>query len=32
LNIVFRGSWVSSVNWLQPKTEPPLANLACQNP
>jgi len=29
--IVFRGSWGSSVNWLEPKTEPPLPNLACPN-
>jgi len=25
-NIVFRGSWRSCVNWLEPKIEPPSAN------
>jgi len=32
LSVVFRGSWGSSVNWLEPRIEPPLANLACPNP
>jgi len=31
-SIVFRVSWGSSVNWLEPKIEPPSANLACPNP
>ncbi len=31
-SIVFKGSWDSSVNWLELKIEPPLANLACPNP
>jgi len=30
-SIIFRGSWGSGVNWLEPKTEPPSANLACPN-
>ncbi len=30
-SIVFWGSWGSSVNWLEPKIEPPSANLACLN-
>jgi len=28
-SIIFKGS---HVNWLEPKIEPPLANLACPNP
>jgi len=31
LSTVFRGSWVSSVNWHKPKFEPPSTNLACPN-
>jgi len=31
LSIVFRGSWGSSVNWLEPKIEPLSVNLACPN-
>jgi len=31
LSIVFRDSWGSSVNWLEPKIELPSANLACPN-
>ncbi len=30
--IVFKGSWGSSVNWLEPKIEPPYPNLAFPNP
>jgi len=30
-SIVFRGSWGSIENWLEPKTKPPLGNLACSN-
>jgi len=29
--IVFRGSWGSIKNWLEPKIEPPSGNLACPN-
>jgi len=25
-------SWGSIENWLEPKAEPPLGNLACRNP
>jgi len=32
LSVVFRGSWGSCVNWLEPKTEPPSGNLAWPNP
>ncbi len=32
LSILFRCSWNCSVNWLEPKIEPPEANLACPNP
>jgi hypothetical protein len=32
LSIIFRGNWGSSDNWLEPKIEPPQANLACSNP
>jgi len=32
LSSVFGGSWGSIENWLEPKTEPPLRNLACPNP
>jgi len=28
---IFRGSWGSIEYWLEPKTEPPLGNLACPN-
>jgi len=28
---IFRGSWGSIENWLEPKTEPPLVNLTCLN-
>ncbi len=31
LSIVFGGSWGSTENWLEPKTEPPSENLACPN-
>jgi len=30
-SIIFGGSWGSTENWLEPKTEPPLGNLACPN-
>jgi len=30
--IIFGGRWGSIENWLEPKTEPPLGNLACPNP
>jgi len=30
-SVVFKGSWGSCVNWLEPKIEPPSANLACPN-
>jgi hypothetical protein len=26
---IIRGSWGSIENWLEPKTKPPLGNLAC---
>jgi hypothetical protein len=26
---IFGGSWGSIKKWLEPKTEPPLGNLAC---
>jgi len=29
---IFGGSWGSIENGLEPKTEPPSGNLACQNP
>jgi len=29
---IFGGSWGSTKNWLKPKTEPPLGNLANPNP
>ncbi len=29
---IFGDSWGSIENWLEPKTEPPLENLACPNP
>ncbi len=31
LNILFRGSWGSSVDWLEPKNDPTIGNLACPN-
>jgi len=31
-SIIFRGSWGSNENWLEPKAEPPLGYLACPNP
>jgi len=31
LSIVFKGSWGSIENWLEPKTKPPSGNIACQN-
>jgi len=31
LSIIFRGSWGSIENWLEPKTKPPQENLACPN-
>ncbi len=31
LSIVFRGSWVNIENWLEPKIEPSLGNLAGPN-
>jgi len=31
LTIVFEGSWGSTKNWLNPKTESPSGNLACPN-
>jgi len=31
LSIIYGGSWGSIENWLQPKTKPPLGNLACPN-
>jgi hypothetical protein len=32
LSIVLRASWGSNVNWLEPKIDPPSANLAYPNP
>ncbi len=32
LSVVFRGSWGSCVNWLEPKIDPPSVNLVCPNP
>jgi hypothetical protein len=32
LSVVLRGTWDSSVNWLEPKIEPASANLAGPNP
>jgi len=32
LSIIFRGSWGSIENWLEPQAEPPSGNLACPNP
>jgi hypothetical protein len=29
---IFRSSWGSIENWLEPKTKPPPRNLACPNP
>jgi len=29
---IFGGSWGSIEKWLEPKTKPPLVNLACPNP
>jgi hypothetical protein len=31
-SIIFGGSCGSIENWIKPKTEPPLGNLACPNP
>ncbi len=31
ISSIFGGSWSSIENWLQPKTRPPLENLACPN-
>jgi len=28
---IFEGSWGCIENWLEPKTKPPLGNLACPN-
>jgi len=30
-SIVFGGSWGIIENWLEPKTESPLGNIACPN-
>jgi len=30
-SVIFRGSWGSIKNWLEPKTKPPFAILACPN-
>jgi len=30
-SLIFGGSWGCTENWLEPKTEPPLGNLACPN-
>jgi len=30
-SIILGGSWGSTENWLEPKIEPPLGNLACPN-
>jgi len=32
LSSMFEGSWGSIENWLEPKTKPPLRNLAFPNP
>jgi hypothetical protein len=32
LSRMFGRSWGSIENWLEPKTKPPLGNLACPNP
>jgi len=32
LSITFVGSWSNIENWVEPKTKPPLGNLACPNP
>jgi len=29
--VVFRGSWGNGENWLEPKIEPPSANVASPN-
>jgi hypothetical protein len=31
LSSILGGSWGSRENWLEPKIEPPLGNLACPN-
>jgi hypothetical protein len=31
-SVVFRGNWGSCENWLEPKIDPPAANLASPNP
>jgi len=31
-SFILRGSWGNCENWLEPKIEPPSANLACPNP
>jgi len=31
VSVIFLGSWGSSENWLEPKTEPPFVILACPN-
>jgi len=31
-SIIFRGSWGSAENWLEPKTKPARRNLAWPNP
>jgi hypothetical protein len=31
LSVVFLDSWGSRENWLEPKTKPPVGNLACSN-
>jgi len=30
--LILEGAGASSVNWLEPKIDPPSANLACPNP
>jgi len=32
LTLKKESQWGSSLNWLEPKTKPPLRNLACPNP
>jgi len=32
LSIIFRGTWGSIENWLEPKNKLPWGNLACPNP